>query len=164
MKIIFQLYHGTRWVNCYTVRIIKKGDALVNGLPWMFFTMCTRGNADKLLQNVWCLYVWGVTNKVVTSATVKKQFQKRHYVNSLWPSDVIWSQIWVNTGSCDGLLPDGRKSLYNSMLTYCKRHSTESNFIRNAHELICNMFRRLHFQNHYILQGANELLQWTLDI
>ena len=39
-------------------------------------------------------------------------------VNSLWPSDAIWQQIWVNTGSGNGLLPDGTKPLPKSMLTH----------------------------------------------
>ena len=37
--------------------------------------------------------------------------------NSLWPSDAIWRQIWVNIGSGNGLLPDGTKPLPEPMLT-----------------------------------------------
>ena len=38
--------------------------------------------------------------------------------NSLGPSDAIWWQeIWVNTGSGNGLLPDGTKPLPEPMLT-----------------------------------------------
>ena len=38
-------------------------------------------------------------------------------VNSLWPSDAIWRQIWVNIGSGNGLFPDGTKPLPEPMLT-----------------------------------------------
>ena len=38
---------------------------------------------------------------------------------SLWPSDYIVTYIWVNIGSGDGLLPDGNKSWFVPMLTYC---------------------------------------------
>ena len=37
--------------------------------------------------------------------------------NSLWPSDAISQEIWVNIGSLDGLLPDNTKPLPESMLT-----------------------------------------------
>ena len=33
------------------------------------------------------------------------------HFNSLWPGDAIWREIWVNTGSSNGLLPDGTKPL-----------------------------------------------------
>ena len=36
--------------------------------------------------------------------------------NSLWPSDAMVSEALVNTGSGNGLLPDGTKSLPESML------------------------------------------------
>ena len=38
-------------------------------------------------------------------------------INSLWPSDAVWWQIWVNIGSGSGLLPDGTKPLPEPMLT-----------------------------------------------
>ena len=43
------------------------------------------------------------------------------YVNSLWPNDAIFmmaTQIWVNIGSGNVLLPDGTKPLPEPMLTY----------------------------------------------
>ena len=39
------------------------------------------------------------------------------WFNSLWPSDPIWWQIWVNTGSSNGLLPNSTKPLPEPMLT-----------------------------------------------
>ena len=41
------------------------------------------------------------------------------WVNSLWPSDVIWRQgsLEVDIGSGNGLLPDGTKPLPEPMLT-----------------------------------------------
>ena len=42
-------------------------------------------------------------------------------VNSLWPSDAIQygdNRFWVNTGSGNGLLPDGTKPLPEPMLTF----------------------------------------------
>ena len=39
-------------------------------------------------------------------------------LNSLCPSKAIWQQIWVNIGSGNGLLPDGKKPLPEPMLTY----------------------------------------------
>ena len=38
-------------------------------------------------------------------------------INSLWPSDAILWQIWVNIGSGNGLLPDGTKPLPEPMFT-----------------------------------------------
>ena len=42
------------------------------------------------------------------------------YINLLGPSDAIWlaTEIWVNIGSGNGLLPDGTKPLPETMLTY----------------------------------------------
>ena len=47
----------------------------------------------------------------------------RHHMNqywstyiSLWPSETIWQQIWVNIGSGNGLLPDGTKPLPDPVL------------------------------------------------
>ena len=31
----------------------------------------------------------------------------KDFLNSFWPSDAIWRQIWVYIGSGNGLLPDG---------------------------------------------------------
>ena len=39
------------------------------------------------------------------------------FINSMWPSDTIWQQMWVNIGSGNGLLPDGTKPLPESVLT-----------------------------------------------
>ena len=39
------------------------------------------------------------------------------FFNSLWPSDAILRQIWVNIGSGNGVLPDGTKPLPEPMLT-----------------------------------------------
>ena len=39
-------------------------------------------------------------------------------INSLGPSDTIATEIWVNTGSGNGLLPDSTKPLPEPMLTY----------------------------------------------
>ena len=44
--------------------------------------------------------------------------QYLYFVNSLWPSDAIWREIWVNIGSGNGLLPDVTKPLPEPMLTY----------------------------------------------
>ena len=38
-------------------------------------------------------------------------------VNTLWPSDTIEWQIWVNTGSGNGMLPYDTKPLPEPMLT-----------------------------------------------
>ena len=38
-------------------------------------------------------------------------------INSVWPSDTIWWQVWVSIGSGNGLLPDGTKPLPEPMLT-----------------------------------------------
>ena len=43
-------------------------------------------------------------------------------LNSLWPSDNIWWQIWVNIGPGNGLLPDGTKPLPETMLTSHHQH------------------------------------------
>ena len=43
--------------------------------------------------------------------------------NSMWPSDTIWRHRSVNTGSGNGLLPDGTKPLPQPMLTYHQRGS-----------------------------------------
>ena len=42
-----------------------------------------------------------------------------HRFNSLWPSDdaIMVSEIWVNFGSGNALLPDGTKPLHEPMLT-----------------------------------------------
>ena len=48
------------------------------------------------------------------------------------------TQIWVNSGSSDGFLPEGTKPLPEPMLTYYQGvlwHSFESNFTASAHEL-----------------------------
>ena len=45
------------------------------------------------------------------------------HLNSLWPSDAIWWQIWVKLGSGNGLLPDGTKPLPEPMLTDHQWHS-----------------------------------------
>ena len=39
------------------------------------------------------------------------------HFNSLWPGDAIWREIWVNTSSGNGLLPDGTTPLPEPMLT-----------------------------------------------
>ena len=40
------------------------------------------------------------------------------WLNTLWPNDATWRQEkWLNTGSGDGLLPDGTKPLPEPMLT-----------------------------------------------
>ena len=40
------------------------------------------------------------------------------WVNSSWPSDIIWLQIWVYIDSGNGLLPNGTKPLPEPTLTY----------------------------------------------
>ena len=40
-----------------------------------------------------------------------KQVLLMGVLNSLWPSDTIWQQIWVNIISGNGLWPDGTKPL-----------------------------------------------------
>ena len=51
------------------------------------------------------------------------------------------TQIYVNTGSGNGLLPDGTKPLPEPTLTF---HSPESNFTASAQAII----RHNNFENH----------------
>ena len=53
-------------------------------------------------------------------------------LNSLWPSDAIWREIWVNIGSGNGLLPNGTKPLPEPMLTYNQWDSPGRNFMRDV--------------------------------
>ena len=39
-------------------------------------------------------------------------------MNSLWASEAYATEIWVNIGSGNGLLPDGTKPLPEPILTY----------------------------------------------
>ena len=49
-------------------------------------------------------------------------------INSLWPSDTIWWQIWDNIGSGNGLLPDDTKPIPEPMLAYHQRGFVASNW------------------------------------
>ena len=58
-------------------------------------------------------------------------------INPLWPSDAIWWQIWLNTGSGNGLLPAGTKPLPEptSSKLFCTIHlRTISQEVLTAHE------------------------------
>ena len=44
-------------------------------------------------------------------------FENVIFNNSLWPSDTMVTEIWVNIGSGNGLLPDSTKPLPQPMLT-----------------------------------------------
>ena len=53
-------------------------------------------------------------NNVSTSITVwTYEYIKYKPVNSLWPSNAIWWQIWVNIGSSNGLFPVVTKPLHS---------------------------------------------------
>ena len=48
-----------------------------------------------------------------------KVYCQRNAINSLGPSDIYMAtEIWVNIGSGNGLVPDGTKPLPEPMLTY----------------------------------------------
>ena len=53
----------------------------------------------------------------MVATAILSQPQFVYHVNSLWPSDAIWRQIWINIGSGNGLVPDGTKPLPEPMLT-----------------------------------------------
>ena len=64
----------------------------------------------------------------VTKEAVSKSLDNNvifPHINSLWPSDAIWWQIWINVGPGNGLLPDGTKPLMTwtnvdlSSVRYC---------------------------------------------
>ena len=69
------------------------------------------------------------------------------------------SEILVNTGSGNGLLPDGTKPLPEPILTYYQWHSPEGNFMGNSQGFFFDMCLKI---NNLILQlhlpGANELM------
>ena len=80
------------------------------------------------------------------------------HINSLWPSDVTATQIWVIIGSPNDLLPDGTKPLSEPILTkhqwslvaftWVQFHRKHSRYQMN---LINKIVKLLHFS------GANEL-------
>ena len=90
--------------------------------PYTFWYIWRKINSFTLIHFLYCLnppiprrapvYTTCIVNIMADDDLVTKTF------NSLWPSDAIWWQIWVNIGSCNGLLPDGTKPLPEPMLTY----------------------------------------------
>ena len=81
-------------------------------------------------------------------------------INSLWPSDAIWQQIWVNTGSGNGLLPGGTKPLPELMLT---DHQSSDIHIRAISQKMPGLsaikirLKITHLKFHSNFPGANEL-------
>ena len=88
------------------------------------------------------------------------------HFNSLWPSDAIWRysalDILVNTGSGNGLLPDGTKPLPEPMLIYHVR--SRDIRLRAISQLIPKLstteitLKITHLKFHSNLSGANELI------
>ena len=61
------------------------------------------------------------SNSSADALELLQSFSKPSVVNlqySLWPSDTIWPQIWVNIGSGNGSVPDDTKPLAEPVLTY----------------------------------------------
>ena len=73
------------------------------------------------------------------------------------PGNTISRQIWVSSGSGNGLLPDGTKPLPELMLTYHQMyswHSPEDSFTTSACELLMHKIQKLHWWNQFhIFQG-----------
>ena len=74
--------------------------------------------------------------------------------NSLWPSDAIWRQrsgswrhmateVWVNTGSGNGLLPDGSWLILGKV----QWHSSDGSFIRDTSAITLNVAWKSLIQN-----------------
>ena len=89
---LFQM-HFLEWISSYLIWISLK---LIIKAP---VDKTIIGSADGLGSN-WLICPEG-----------------RVIVNSLWPSNARWRQIWVNIGSGNGLLLDGTKPLPEPMLT-----------------------------------------------
>ena len=89
------------------------------------------------------------------------------WVNSLWPSDTIWREIWVNIGSGNVLLPDGTKPLPEPKLT--DHQWSPVTFILGQFHKSCLNHQSLNLLKNYISKfhsnfpGANELTHWSLD-
>ena len=86
------------------------------------------------------------------------------YLNSLWPGNAIfWQEIWVNIGSCNGLLPDGTKPLLEPVLTY--HQSCLVAFTGELMNFICNMLLEIRlFKITTRVQWVNKLVRSSKHI
>ena len=73
---------------------------------------------------------------------------RSQHVNSLWPNNTItMTLVFVNTGSGNGLLPDGTKPLPEPMLTYHQ----------GINKVFCHSFQ----DNVQLHTGTNTQGQWV---
>ena len=85
------------------------------------------------------LYVWwSNTGKLCQNlesfVLIWESFHQR--IDSLWHSDTMATQNWINTGSGNGWLPDGTKPLPEPMLTRDFSHPSQRNFIENMQDMM----------------------------
>ena len=125
-KCIFE--NENEWISLrISLKFVPKVP--INNIPALVQIMAWRRPGDGSLSEP--MMVSLLTHICVT---------RPQWVNSLWPSDAIWQQIWVNIGSGNGLLPDGTKPLPEPMLTNRHPpemlwHSCDGNFTVNVPDI-----------------------------
>ena len=131
---------------------------------------CSWSSVDRRCSN----YIWVIDNFIAyygasyirgfTVTFINFIWTNPNFVNSLWLSDTIMvTEIWVNIGSGNGLLPDGTKPLNEPMLTD-HQWSLVTIYIRAISQKmpqpsitkICLKITCLKF--HLNFPGANELI------
>ena len=70
--------------------------------------------------------LWDILTYVDSVCNFKSALILDFNINSLWPSDTIWWEIWVSIGWGNGLLPHGTKPLnepkFTSSEVFCGYH------------------------------------------
>ena len=100
----------------------------INNIPALVQIMAWRRPGDKPLSEPMMVSLpthicvtrpqWVNIRNVPNYLTCRGPCPHTFEINSLGPSDTIAAEIWVNTGSGNGLLPDSTKPLPEPMLTY----------------------------------------------
>ena len=71
-------------------------------------------------------------------------YSDAHITSWGWVNDFAlvtpYTEIWVNTGSGNGLLPDGTKPLPGPMLTTGYWHPPKCNFTENAQDMLAKIY------------------------
>ena len=169
--ILSVIYHGhSRYVKlCQYLHM----GYIVGNISWTFslwWLIVTEWFSACILKAQWLtilsptqLFCWRYHSLPLSQHYMDSTISEfRIIINSLWPSDAIWRQIWVNIGLGNGLLPDGTKPLSEPNVDWSSVKSSDIHIKAISQQMPQPSITKIRLKITYLkfssnFPGANEL-------